>query len=166
MANPDHVDRLRSGVELWNAWRADWHLTPDLRDANLELVQAVGADLSGCDCRGANLFGARLTRANLQHSSFEGAVLRQTFLAEARLDGATFDYADLGNSEMKSCQALGAIEQPRYDRTFSTTFRRASLKGCYVDEATLVSVDFADADLRNARLNGTTFRRANFTGAD
>jgi hypothetical protein len=41
MANPEHLDILKQGVEAWNAWRnqnRDLMLIPDLADA--DLIQA------------------------------------------------------------------------------------------------------------------------------
>lgn len=42
MANKEHVETLKSGIEAWNAWRtANPKVQPDLRDADL-----TGADLT------------------------------------------------------------------------------------------------------------------------
>lgn len=52
MANQNHLDQLRAGVDAWNHWRRDHpQVTPDL---------------SGAELTGANLAGANLTAANLQ----------------------------------------------------------------------------------------------------
>ncbi len=57
MANPEHLDILKQGVSVWNAWRAEnaW-VWPDL----------IWAKLSEADLRGANLEGA----------NFEGTILQ------------------------------------------------------------------------------------------
>ena len=41
MANPEHIAKLRKGVEEWNTWRSD--------------KPAVFPDLSGADLRGEDL---------------------------------------------------------------------------------------------------------------
>src|SRR5215469_309977 len=50
MANPDHVQTLRQGVDVWNDRREREPLiTPDLSDAHLSRANLIGADLSGAD---------------------------------------------------------------------------------------------------------------------
>jgi Pentapeptide repeats (8 copies) len=49
VATQEHVDRLRTGVKEWNAWRLDDPTRP--------------VDLRGADLRGATLSGANLTGA-------------------------------------------------------------------------------------------------------
>ena len=89
MANPEHLELLRQGVEIWSAWRLDHpqiirpdlgsgHLRPDLAGANLngrDLSSAnlSSADLSGADLRSANLSGAFLMKANLRSAKLGGA---------------------------------------------------------------------------------------------
>jgi hypothetical protein len=76
MADLDHLNILRQGIDAWNAWRAgNPDITPDLRGADLcgaklSLANFIGADLweanlIGADLRGANLSGADLSQANL-----------------------------------------------------------------------------------------------------
>jgi hypothetical protein len=71
MANPEHLDLLRQGVEVWSAWRAkEPSVRPDLLLANLS-----GANLSGANLNGANLVQADLIEANLVRTNLENAVL-------------------------------------------------------------------------------------------
>jgi uncharacterized protein YjbI with pentapeptide repeats len=70
MANPDHLNMLRQGVDAWNAWRRHGPDDPDLR-----WVDPGGADLSG-----ANLSGADLGGANLSEADLSGARLVETNL--------------------------------------------------------------------------------------
>lgn len=59
MANQEHLEILRQGVEVWNRWREEHlEILPDLR----------GADLRGAHLREADLRGA------LQLHMFEGAL--------------------------------------------------------------------------------------------
>jgi uncharacterized protein YjbI with pentapeptide repeats len=48
MANQEQVERLRSGVEMWNEWRRTnpW-VKIDLEKANLSRANLSGANLSG-----------------------------------------------------------------------------------------------------------------------
>lgn len=89
MANQQHVDKLREGVNAWNQWRQDHpHITPDLSGAEL-----TAANLQGANLTAANLRDASLLRANLKEASFDGANLRYANLAEANLAGTNFDDA-------------------------------------------------------------------------
>ncbi len=65
MANPEHLDLLKKGVEVWNQWREEHpEIEPDLSGANLE-----GARLSG-----AHLERARLSRACLEKDAMPSCV--------------------------------------------------------------------------------------------
>ncbi len=56
MANPEHLNILKQGVETWNQWREEHpEIEPDLQEANL-----VGTHLEGVPLTGAPLEGARL----------------------------------------------------------------------------------------------------------
>lgn len=71
MANQEHLDLLRRGVEYWNPWRQEHQRTwPDLSKADLE-----GADLEGADLTGANLSHTDLRRANLSYANLSDSDL-------------------------------------------------------------------------------------------
>src|SRR5260370_42320696 len=56
MANKEHLDILKQGVETWNQWRKEYpDIHPDL----------IGADLSDIDLRKADFSDAYLIQANL-----------------------------------------------------------------------------------------------------
>jgi uncharacterized protein YjbI with pentapeptide repeats len=89
MANQDHLDKLREGVNAWNRWRKDHpQITPDLSGAEL-----TGANLQRANLTATNLRDASLLRADLKEASFDGADLRHANLAEANLGGTSFDEA-------------------------------------------------------------------------
>jgi len=74
MANKKHLAKLKEGVTVWNAWRAEnEEIWPDLSEANL-----TGADLRGADLARANLDGADLRGANLTgpHHVLIGLVMK------------------------------------------------------------------------------------------
>jgi len=73
MANPEHLDRLRQVVDVWNAWRAE---NPSIRP-----------DLSGADLYGADLYRAHLYRAHLNKADLSGADLSGADLTGATLTG-------------------------------------------------------------------------------
>jgi uncharacterized protein YjbI with pentapeptide repeats len=56
LANARHLERLKEGVEAWNAWRSkEPNALPDLEDANLRDTDLSGYDLSRSSLRGADL---------------------------------------------------------------------------------------------------------------
>jgi hypothetical protein len=76
MANPEHLQILKQGIEAWNAWR--------------EQHRDVRPDLSEADLHDANLSGAAFYRANLYRAS-----LYSTDFSGADLTGANFRRADV-----------------------------------------------------------------------
>jgi len=97
MANEQHLEWLKEGVEAWNQRRYKTDFPPYIRGANLEGTvlrgaNLAGADLEGAKLAGADLEGANLTRANLVESDLEGA----------DLEGAILEGTDLERANVKS----------------------------------------------------------------
>jgi uncharacterized protein YjbI with pentapeptide repeats len=150
MANPEHLDILKQGVEAWNKLRDQakdlrWDLSDtNLSDTNLHGINffttnLAGADLTRATLEGAMLVGADLTRATLEGSILAGADLMMAHLSEANLSGVNFNKAYLG----------------------ATTLCGANLAGAWLPDANL-----ANADLSDANLTGADLGRANLTGAN
>ena len=88
MANEEHVNLLKDGVDAWNKWRKEH---PDTRP----------------DLTGANLTGANLTGASLSGADLSGAFLLTTDLREADLRGADLSKATLlGNNNLTTTTGL------------------------------------------------------------
>jgi Pentapeptide repeats (8 copies) len=122
-ADSDHLDLLRRGPRLWNAWRRQHpSVVPNLtrislrvserqmgpmnggpvnlaaarlRRASLRFATLSGANLEGADLSGADLTDARLDGANLANADLSEAVLDHTDFAEAKLAGANLCGANL-----------------------------------------------------------------------
>lgn len=60
MANPEHVEILKQGVEVWNKWR---------KENSTVIPYLSEADLSGASLSEANLSRADLTSANLTQTN-------------------------------------------------------------------------------------------------
>jgi len=147
--NPEHLAKLKEGVEAWNDWRREHpDVIPQLREARLICKHLEGADLEGADLKGALLSGARLKKARL-----EGADLRG-----AHLDGAHLEEAHLGLGPVIETSAEGkfTLDGPRVP----TRLVRAQLPRAHLDGA-----DLTGADLEEANLEGANLEAADFTGA-
>jgi hypothetical protein len=163
MANPEHLEILKQGVDAWNAWRLkEIGIMPDLADADLigaHLAQAdfgsaimlraklAGAILTHTQFPSANLGGADLVGADLRRAALSGAHLAQSKLMSARLDGAVLHHADLTDADL----------------TEACLFR-AQLNGAKLTNATLRSARLDGADLRLATLVNTKMEGANLSG--
>jgi len=149
MANQEHLDILKQGVEVWNRWRKE---QPKIQ-LNYDKPDGYKIDLSG-----AVLSHATLTDANLRFTS-----LNETDLSYADLQGA-----DFGSSSLKGSN-LHRADLKRAD-LIGAELTRADLSYADLDGANLLGADLSDANLSRSRLFNTLLRSAdlintNFTGA-
>ncbi len=107
MANPEHLEILKQGVEVWNWWReTNPKIKPDLeaaelagtdlRLANLENAYLWGADLARANLAGSKLGYAYLVGAHLEETRLHTADLSGAILRRAALQGADVSKADFG----------------------------------------------------------------------
>ena len=61
MADPEHLERLKQGVDKWNAWREK---NPEVR-FDLSRANLRGFDLRGFDLRGYELSSDNLNKNKL-----------------------------------------------------------------------------------------------------
>ena len=111
MANQEHLDILKKGVNAWNKWRED---NPDakpdlteaalqranLREVNFQGVLLEDANLQRANLREANLQEANLRKANLKRANLTEANLKRAYLFNANLQGALLARADFRNSDV------------------------------------------------------------------
>jgi hypothetical protein len=93
MADRNHVNILRQGIEAWNVWRAQNPLVrPDLSGANLS-----NRDLSQVNFSGALLVGVNLSKTNLHLANFGPAVFEESLAMwrSTRLESANLEGSDL-----------------------------------------------------------------------
>jgi hypothetical protein len=128
MANAEHLEILKQGVEVWNQWREDNPLLqPDLSEADLN-----GANLIEANLRGADLIRADLIRADLRVANLSGA----------DLNGADLDVADLRGADLNGVNLRVA------------NLRRANLRGANLSEADLHGANLLAANLTSTGLAG------------
>jgi hypothetical protein len=113
VANPEHLELLRQGVEVWNAWRVkDRSVFLDLVEADLGKANVHGANLrvanlSNANLHGANLSGANLTQAKLGKANLTGANLFNADLTGADLSQASLIVTDLADTTLTDCRIYG-----------------------------------------------------------
>ncbi|MDI9430652.1 MAG: pentapeptide repeat-containing protein [Planctomycetota bacterium] len=155
MANPGHVEIVKTGAEALAKWQRShrWPQCLDLRDVNLCGIKLEDADLRGVDFRNANLqnvtlnrcrlIGTRMDKADLKGASLAGSTLRCSTLAGANLEGA----------DLTSIKASGV------------DFRRTRLSGAALDLSQLVEANLREADLTGVSLARVTLTRASLQNA-
>jgi uncharacterized protein YjbI with pentapeptide repeats len=190
MANPEHVAKLKEGVEAWNQWREDY---PDakidldganlcrayLRKANLSRADLRKSDLSESDLREANLGKAKLGEANLFLADLSEANLRyanlyRAILVKTHLYRADLSEAYLGTAELRMTDLVGAdLVRAKiiHANLTEVVLRDANLRHADLSKSDLSGADLREADLRGANLNGailvqTNLEQANLTGCN
>jgi uncharacterized protein YjbI with pentapeptide repeats len=149
MANEEHVQKLKSGVEPWNYWRTTYtRIQPDLAGANL-----TGANLRGANLNRANLNRANLKGANLNRATLSGAYLIEANLSRANLSAANLIEATLIGTHLNLANLSGA------------NLSGANLDGAYLIEANLSGTILSAAHLSGANLSGANLIRAILTAA-
>src|SRR5438876_557726 len=116
MANKEHLDILKQGVETWNQWR-QMHLDilPDLSGAKLSRA-APWESLSDADFRrdanlsGADLSEANLSEANLSGANLSGADLNRTSLIATNLREANLTRCTIYGIAVWNVDLEGAIQ--------------------------------------------------------
>ena len=145
MANPEHLEILRRGVGVWNAWRTkEPSITPVLKGANLEGENLNGANLEGVNLGEANLNEANLEGANLSEAFLSGAYLRGANLVEANLRGAFLGGAHLSGANLRGANLIGA------------DLHEAQLVGTNLEDATLTACRIFGVSAWGVRLSERT----------
>jgi uncharacterized protein YjbI with pentapeptide repeats len=149
MANPEHLAKLKEGVEAWNKWR---------RDHSETTVDLAGAELLQADLRGAHLWSANLTHSNLSGARMDKAQFLYADLTYARLLGAGLHQAQLQSAVLNSAD-LSSCDFRAAD------LRRVDLRASDVTNANLRGADLREANLMSATLRSTLLAEANMAGA-
>jgi hypothetical protein len=144
MANQEHVDILRQGVEVWNKWRKEHQeVKPDLSGANLRY----------CDLSEADLSHAMLSEANLSRAMLSRAMLSDADLSSANLICANLSHVHLYSAKLKNANLSHAY------------LYSVGLNGANLWNARLINADLSLADLSLAKLNGADLSGVNLEEA-
>lgn len=180
MANEEHLEILKRGIEVWNRWsKENPNVRPDLSGATLSYTDLSDSDLSGADLSKAHLTYADLCGVDFRAADLRDAVMRHANLSYALLCEADLSGADLSGTNLR--EAHLSIEGLREADLSGAILHKADLRGvnlCYVflsgadlceadlSKADLSGARLTDADLRLADLTEAIFTRTNLDGAD
>jgi len=158
-----------------------------LRDAQLQHLDAYGvflvkADLQGADLRGADLQRAQLQKANLlrarkphradarlrdvilEEADLQGATLAEDILAGDNLRRANLQWADLTGADLTGADLAWARLTGAHLTGAHLT--RSNLFWAHLTGAHLDGADLTGAHLNGANLSGADLTGANLSGAD
>ena len=157
MANPQHVEWLREGVESWNRRRENTPFTPDLSGVNFQdlftrirrfqyqdgdekyyTLNVQDTDLDGINLSNANLSGATLSYLRFKDANFRAAELINADFAFSKFFTSDFSLADFSGANLN----LALLHEANLrGANFQNTYvRGAILEGS--DVASYVSTDF------------------------
>jgi hypothetical protein len=144
MANPEHLEILKKGVEAWNEWRKEHaQILPDLSATDLSAT-----DLSEANLAGANLSGAICNEANLSGAAFSGATLMVACclaadFSDANLSDANLFGADLSDANLSNANLHGA--DLRWANLTRTELRNTNLREAKFGYTTIANTDLGAA---------------------
>ena len=94
MANPEHVEILKQGVDVWNRWREDNpHENPDLKELKFRNKHLIGADFNNSDLK-----GSKFRLAFMMNATLRGSDLRETIFQKMSLKGVDFSGVSIGST--------------------------------------------------------------------
>jgi uncharacterized protein YjbI with pentapeptide repeats len=142
--------------------------TLSMKGRNLSEAELTGACLYACDLRDvdfrlANLYCADLRNADASRADFTRADLRGVAFGGSRLNGAKLDQADLRSAVVAVASEAEGIVTLRHRRAGRLDNSGPAIG--HAGEVAQFAVDFTDASLAGARLEGASLKHANFTGA-
>jgi hypothetical protein len=107
MANPEHLAKLKEGVEAWNLWRRKhFRGIPDLSEVDLHGIFLRKANLSEANLRMMNLREADLREVDLSGSDLSLADLSLACLWMADFTGTRIGYTTFVNIDLSGVKGL------------------------------------------------------------
>ena len=163
MAIPEHVEKLKEGVEAWNSWRAIHpDVSPDLSGLNLRNRDEFGAseiwfeksynpsgrDLSSVDMSGINLRGSNLRKIDLYRAKLSDADLSESDLRAAKLRRMDAKRLWLWNSDLRGADIS-------YSNISSGMLSQSNLTGTKLIRADVSNVGVHKVKYKRERMRGT-----------
>jgi uncharacterized protein YjbI with pentapeptide repeats len=157
VANPEHLETLKIGVQTWNKW---------LREKKLGSPggRVFHTDLSGADLEGIDLTDGDLTFANLDGANLRGARLDCTDLSGTSLQDVNFDDASFMGATVREADLSGATF--RGAEVLCVDFSLSGLENTNFEGATLVKVNLSTTDLAGMKLANAEIHQVVFAETD
>ncbi|MBY5351300.1 pentapeptide repeat-containing protein [Rhizobium leguminosarum] len=195
MANAEHLEILRQGVDIWNDWRESQRIirastetrdgvieinlrdaarelkletSPDLQEADLQSTDLIGFDLVNADLFRANLRGCDLSGANLTRAELTQADLRNATARNANFTEARLINADLSGAGLSGAKLTDAnLHASLLDsaKMERSFMQRANLYGAYLSNATLCNSFLDNANLSYCDLRGANLSNSVLVGS-
>jgi uncharacterized protein YjbI with pentapeptide repeats len=144
MADPEHVEILKQGVEVWNRWRERFpRIQPDLRGADLSRMDLKGKMSGGIHLSTAMLWEANLCSTNLRFARLSGAELmsanlKMTDLRDAELIRANLSGAKLNMADLQLADLTGAL-------LYGSDLNKTNLSWTKIGNTVFVNIDLSQA---------------------
>lgn len=169
MAIPEHLEKLRQGVTLWNKWRADNHdIKPDLSGLNFtDELFCIPEDKNGVswvmpiNFSEVDFTKTTFTNCNLEGSDFHESLLHQTQFTNSDLCSGNFIRADLVDAEFDSCQMQSALFVDVSG--IASGFFECDLRLAKIKDSRFGGARFLECNLSDSICTNTLFIDANFT---
>ncbi len=173
MANAEHVERLKVGVNTWNRWRKqNPRSLPNLFDADLKGANLFGADLSHAYLRGTYLMGANLGSADLRGAYLIESCLNRVDLRGADLSHACFQDTSFGSSNLSHvkgldlCNHYGPSSLDPHTLNLSGRLPSVFLRGCGYLNWQIEAAKLHQKELSQQQIIDITYRIANLKTDD
>ncbi len=161
MANQEHLDLLKQGVEVWNRWREDNpDVRPELRRIDFRNIFGENsADLTGINFSRTHLEGSLLFHINLYRANLKDANVRMVHFVGVNLREANLEGAWLSGSSFTPMYSDGGIEF--LNDLSGANLRGAALNGCDLEKTIMLGTNLRGATLTRCRLIQTNLEKAN-----
>jgi uncharacterized protein YjbI with pentapeptide repeats len=165
MANPEHVEILKQGVDVWNRWRKENpNIRPSLdsqfyRDADLYKYDFQNANLSNSNFYKSNFHRANLRFTDLSNADFTKTDCHRSSMIGANLESSKFRKANLDNVSLKDTCLLNA------DFSYAS-LRWTDFKNANASHSILVGSDFFETKLEGVAFSNAIVGQTRFNGID
>jgi uncharacterized protein YjbI with pentapeptide repeats len=150
MANPEHLEILKQGVDAWNKWRREHRdVFPYLSGVYLNGADLFESNLNNSDLSQSSLGYVDLGHANLRHADLIHAHIGHVDLSYSDLSYADFRLATLVNVSLSTADLINA--KLGYTELVNIDLSHARLSGADFTGARLSQAIFADNDLSEVK---------------
>ena len=165
MANQEHLNILKQGVEVWNKWRKEHpRIQPDLSNLTFHGADLRGINLSQANLHSSSLGGVWLVEANLSDADLIGANLNDAVLTSADLSRAKLFQAELWEADLRDATLISA-DLGRTDLR-RANLSRANLSMARLDWANLCQTRLSEANLTGCSVYGVSVWDTNLEEAN